>query len=76
MQYREQMQASGSDTETEALLIEKARNGDRNAYGELVRYHYPGVVNVVYRMCGSADLAQDTAQEAFIEAWLHDATRD
>ena len=71
MQYREKLQVSGTGAETEAKLIEKARNGDRNAYGELVRYHYPGVVNVVYRMCGSADLAQDAAQETFIEAWLH-----
>ena len=57
--------------ETEAALIEKAQNGDRNAYGELVRHHHPGVVNVVYRMCGDTELAEDAAQDAFIQAWLH-----
>lgn len=57
--------------ETEAALIAQAQHGDRHAYGELVRQHHPGVVNVVYRMCGDAELAQDAAQEAFIQAWLH-----
>jgi RNA polymerase sigma-70 factor (ECF subfamily) len=57
--------------ETESALIERAQNGDRNAYGELVRHHHPGVVNVVYHMCGNTDLAEDAAQDAFIQAWLH-----
>ena len=57
--------------ETEAALITKAQTGDRNAYGELVRHHHPGVVNVVYRMCGDMGLAEDAAQDAFIQAWLH-----
>jgi RNA polymerase sigma-70 factor, ECF subfamily len=57
--------------QNEAILIAKAKNGDRNAYGELVQCHYPYVVNVVYRMCSDAELAQDATQEAFIRAWLH-----
>lgn len=57
--------------ETETALIEQAQTGDRNAYGELVRRHHPGVVNVVYRLCGDPELAQDAAQEAFIQAWRH-----
>ena len=56
--------------QAEAALIEKARHGDRQAYGELIRQHYSGVVNVVYRLCGDAELAQDAAQEAFLRAWL------
>lgn len=58
-------------TGTEAGLIRQAQNGDRNAYGELVRRHYDGVVNVVYRMCGDPDLAEDSAQETFLRAWLN-----
>ncbi len=57
--------------ENEASLIEQAQNGDRNAFGELVRHHYQGVVQVVYRMCGDTGLADDAAQEAFIRAWVN-----
>lgn len=57
--------------ETEAALIAQAQRGDRHAYGELVRQYHPGVVNVVYRLCGDADLAQDAAQDAFLKAWLN-----
>jgi RNA polymerase sigma-70 factor (ECF subfamily) len=60
-----------STAETENGLIEQARQGDRNAYGELVRRHYQGVVLVVTRMCGDAGLAEDAAQEAFLRAWVN-----
>lgn len=55
--------------ETESNLISQAQRGDRGAFSELVRLHRIGVVNVVYRMCGDAQLAQDMAQEAFLRAW-------
>lgn len=57
--------------DTETSLIEQAQNGDRNAFGELVRRHYQGVTLVVYRMCGDTGLAEDAAQEAFMRAWVH-----
>ena len=62
---------SGQPAETELELIAKAQQGDRQAFGELVRRHREGVINVVYRMCGNANLAEDSAQEAFIRAWQH-----
>jgi RNA polymerase sigma-70 factor (ECF subfamily) len=65
------MQLATYTTETETALVIRAQKGDRNAFGELVRQHHPGVVNVVYRMCGDVALAEDAAQDAFIQAWLH-----
>jgi len=56
--------------EDENGLIEQARRGDRNAFGELVSRYYPGVVRIVYRLCGDTGLAEDMAQEAFLRAWL------
>ena len=60
-----------SSTEAESSLISRAQRGDRGAYGELVRRYHAGVINVVYRLCGDARLAEDAAQEAFIRGWLH-----
>jgi RNA polymerase sigma-70 factor, ECF subfamily len=57
--------------ETELDLITQAQQGDRQAFGELVRYHREGVVTVVYRLCGDVNVAEDAAQEAFIRAWQH-----
>ena len=54
----------------EIELVTQAQNGDRNAFSELVRAHSQGVLNVVYRMCGNQQLAEDAAQEAFIQAWM------
>jgi len=55
----------------EAALVSQAQAGDRAAFGELVYLHRAGVINVVYRLCGDAQLAEDAAQEAFIRAWQH-----
>ncbi len=54
---------------TEHDLINLAQKGDRHAFGELVLRHRKGVINVVYRMCGDAHMAEEAAQEAFIRAW-------
>ena len=54
----------------ERELVTKAQSGDRNAFSELVRIHAQGVLNVIYRMCGNMQVAEDAAQETFIQAWL------
>ncbi len=63
------MIAASAINETE--LVTRAQSGERDAFGELVRIHAQGVRNVVYRMCGDAQIAEDAAQETFIQAWLH-----
>ena len=55
----------------ETDLVEQARQGDRHAFGELVCRYYPGVIQVVYRLCGDPGLAQDMAQETFLRAWIN-----
>jgi RNA polymerase sigma-70 factor (ECF subfamily) len=62
------------NADAEASLVEEARRGDRNAFGELVCRYYPGVVQVIYRLCNDAGLAEDMAQEAFLRAWINLAT--
>jgi len=63
--------AAAPPGEIEHNLITRAQQGDREAFSELVRCHREGVINVVYRICGDAGLAEDAAQEAFIRAWQH-----
>ena len=53
----------------ESSLITQAQQGDRDAFAELVYRHRAGAINVVYRMCGDGNLAEDAAQVAFIRAW-------
>jgi RNA polymerase sigma-70 factor (ECF subfamily) len=60
-----------NNADTEDGLVEQARNGDRNAFGELVCRYYPGVVQVIYRLCNERGLAEDMAQEAFVRAWVN-----
>lgn len=63
--------AGNENQESEHLLVEKALLGDRSAFGELARRYYPGMISVVYRLCGDVALAEDMAQETFLRAWLN-----
>jgi len=55
----------------ETELVTRAQSGERNAFSELVRIHAQGVFNVIYRMCGDRQTAEDATQETFIQAWMH-----
>jgi len=55
-------------------LLTQAKIGDRNAFSELVCLHAQGVTSVIYHLCGDAQIAEDAAQETFIQAWLHLST--
>ena len=50
-------------------LIEHARRGELNAYDELVRRYRDVAVRTAYVVAGSADDAEDAAQDAFVKAY-------
>lgn len=53
----------------EADLVSAARNGDHEAFAELVRGHENEVFTLALRLVRDRDLASDVAQEAFVRAW-------
>ena len=53
----------------EDLLLEKARRGDQEAFGELVRLYEKKVYALTLRMCKNPEDAAEAAQEAFLAAW-------
>ena len=53
----------------EAELVARARDGDHDAYAQLVREHEEIVFRVAYLVVHSAADAEDVAQEAFVKAY-------
>lgn len=53
----------------EAQLVERARNGDQQAFRQLYDAHVDRVFRLCFRMAGREDLARDFAQETFIRAY-------
>lgn len=51
-------------------LVDSAKQGDKEAFSELVLRFQDMAYAVAYAMLGDSILAQDAAQEAFIEAYL------
>jgi len=54
---------------TDAELVERARNGEPAAFGDLVDRHRSAVYRAVLAALGSAADAEDAAQEAFLTAY-------
>ncbi len=56
--------------ESVELLVEKARKGDRQAYGQLYKLYF----NKIYRYCRinvkNEQAAEDISQDTFIRAWI------
>ncbi len=62
---------------TDAQLVVRAREGDREAYSSLARRSGGPLIGVLRRVLGDDDDARDAAQEALLRAWLRlDTLRD
>lgn len=58
----------GRPTE-DALLVQRSREGDRDAYAELVTRYEGVAARTAYVITGDHDDAEDVAQEAFVKAF-------
>ncbi len=63
--------AAASGKDEERLLIERARNGDQEAFAQVVYKCDRGVLRLAYRMMGNAEDAQDVYQETFLKAYRY-----
>lgn len=53
----------------DTALVERAKNGDVNAYEALVQHYQELAFRVAYQVTGNAADAEDAAQEAFVNAY-------
>lgn len=58
-----------SEQTDETLLIQRCKDGDNEAFDELVAHYERQVFNFAYRISGSHDDALDVTQEAFIRVY-------
>jgi RNA polymerase sigma-70 factor, ECF subfamily len=49
--------------------VKQARDGDEEAFGELVKTYHQQVYNVVYGLVSHADDAKELAQQSWVKAW-------
>jgi len=50
-------------------LLDLARAGDADAFGELCRVHETRLLRQAMLLCGNPDTAEELAQETLVEAW-------
>lgn len=53
----------------EKKLIEAVQNGDKKAFGKLVRIHQKRLIRYIYGLVKSFDVAEDVVQEAFVKSY-------
>jgi len=70
---KERLSAAAKTARQEAdrELVERARGGDREAFGELVRAHRAQAYGWAQTIARDAYLAEDIVQDALIRAFLH-----
>jgi RNA polymerase sigma-70 factor (ECF subfamily) len=50
-------------------LLDQARAGDAEAFGEICRVHGTRLLRQAVALCGNLTLAEDLAQDTLVEAW-------
>ncbi len=55
--------------ESDIELMLRAKSGDDSAFTELMRRHYKGVVNYIYRFTNDKGNSEDLAQEVFLRVY-------
>lgn len=58
-------------TEPEEELVQRARQGDLEAFNRLILAYQSQVYALAYRLLGDAESAADAAQESFLSAFQH-----
>lgn len=53
----------------ESIVVRLARNGDRQAFAELVSRRQAWIRSLMRRSCGDMALADDLSQQVFLQAW-------
>jgi RNA polymerase sigma factor (sigma-70 family) len=61
-------------TAAEAVVAALAVEGEQAAFEELVRRRHASLRNLLRRLCGNAALADDLAQQTFVQAWTRIAS--
>ena len=61
--------SASTPSDSDAALVERAQAGDARAYELLVIKYQRRIERLVGRMARDPDLAQDIAQETFLQAW-------
>ena len=56
-------------TDSDRQLVDMALNGDRAAFGKLVLKYQKAIYATAYHLVGRFDVAEDLAQESFLEAY-------
>jgi RNA polymerase sigma-70 factor (ECF subfamily) len=63
------MKSISSPKEGPERLVERAQNGDREAFEQIYREQVGRIHALCWRLTGDADLAEELTQEAFVRAW-------
>ncbi len=50
-------------------FVQRAQDGDRDAFNQIVKLTYGGTYTLAYRLTGNADDAADVTQDAYIRAY-------